>query len=784
MKKIHRKMLRDLSASKWLFLAVGVVIFLGVALFGASFMGYQNLNTSYNYSYDTLGMADFTVKVSENAGAVTEELHGIEGIEHITGRINRDMALELPDGKRVGARIISLPANNRAEVNDVKVEEGDYLDPENSQALLVQKSFAEHHGLSPDDNVTLTAENQQIGFTVAGIVTSPEYIVAAKSRQELLVSPEIWGVVFVSGDAISGMVEEGFTNEYCFLFDDKQNATGVIAQIEEILAPYGIMEALTLEDQPSNAALQMDLQEFGEMAEVFPLLFLIMGAMATYILLTRVVHNQRPQIGLMRAIGYSRRQVLVHYLSFALMIGVLGSVVGTIVGFLLSSVVTHFYVGVIGLPYTRIEPQWMAIEEGLFLGIFPCLIAGILPALAASRLSPAEAMRTPPPAVGRKLLLERMFPFLTQLSSVWKIPLRNIFRNQRRSLYTIIGVVFGVSLILVSAGMIDSVEDFLKLQFNDIQKYDAQVIFTGNQDRVDQLAEVDSWEGVEGTEPILQIPTRLLFEEESYSTMMIGLSPESELYRVYATSGEQTRVSDQGVLLSKGLQKTLGIEVGDIIIVQSAYGDLQLEVLEFVKQTMGGFVYTSLDQSQLLVGGDVISGVMIQGDVQQMDAVRSTAYEIDSTASVELTSETKAELDKMMGLIKYIMGVMLLFGAVLAVAIVFTTVTVNILERRREIGTMRTLGESKGRIAAMITIENLALGLMGLLPGILLGYVLALQMFSLFQSDMMTFGLVIYTRTYILTAVLVIIILLVSQLPGIYQAGRLDLAQVVKEQAN
>ncbi|MDY6835993.1 MAG: FtsX-like permease family protein [Chloroflexota bacterium] len=785
MKKIHRKLLRDLWASKGLFLAVTIVIFLGVSLFGAAFVGYLNLKTSYDYTYEVLGMADFTIKTAEDATDTRDALQNLSGVEHLTGRMNSAIAMELPGGKRVEARVISLPSGDRAEVNNIKVEDGYYFEPGQNNVLLAQKSFADHHDIAPGDEMVFAVQDQEMVFTVAGIATSPEYIFPAKSRQEILISSEVWGVVFIPEDAITDLMGKSFMNEFCFLLEDGSDVDATILQAEEALASYGVMESITKEDQPSNAGLQMDLQEFGEIAEIFPMLFLIVGAMATYILLTRIVFNQRTQIGVMRAMGYSRRQVLFHYLSFALIIGILGSVLGTIVGYLLSGAVTHFYVGILGLPYTKVDLHWMAIEEGMFLGILPCIIAGIVPAFAASRLSPAETMRTPPPTSGRKLLLEKVFPFLTHLSAIWKIPLRNIFRNRLRSLYTIIGVVFGVTLILVSAAMIDSVEAFSKFQFDDIQRYDAQITFAKPQDRATQLSVVEYWEGMERAEPLLQIPARLGLGDQDYSTVLIGLTPDSDLLRVYSTSGEQTHVNDEGILLSEGLQNKLDIEVGDMLDIQSPHATIQLPVTRFVKQTMGGFAYVSLNQAQVLMEGqDVITGLMIEGDAQQMTSIREAAYDLDTTASVELTAETKSAVDEMMRLIAYMMWIMLAFGAALAMAIVFTTVTVNILERRREIGTMRTIGESKGRIAIMITIENLVLGLAGLVPGAVLGYAVAVQMFSLFQSDMISFGLVIYPRTYVLTAAVIMAIMLISQLPSIRQAGRLNLAQVVKEQAS
>ena len=784
MNKLQRKVVRDLAASKGLFLAVIMVIFLGVALFGASFIAYQNLRSSYDYTYERLRFADFTVKVVEAPTETVEELESIPGIEAVTGRMNVDIALGLPGEETRGvlARVISLPSDSRPAVNDVKVEEGSYFQEGEGNVLLVEKSFAEHHELKPEDTAFLTVDAQKIGFRVAGIITSPEYIWPAKSRQEILASPETFGVVFVPQDTVSGLVGKPFINEFCFLIDEGADRDSIIAEVVGTLAPYEVMDVVTQEEQPSNAALEMDLEQFGEMARVFPLLFLIVGALATYILLSRIVHNQRAQIGLMRAVGYSRRQVLVHYQIFALVIGIIGAISGAIAGYFLSEALTNFYIGLLGLPFTRIETQWLAMGEGVLIGLLPCIIAGILPAYSASRLRPAEAMRTPPPATGRKILLERLFPFLSRLSSLWKIPLRNIFRNRRRSLYTVIGVTFGVSLILVSGGMIDSIYALLDVHFDKIQTYDAQVTFAQPQSTA-LVSEVKGWEGVEESEPILQVPTRLEHEDRVYSTLVIGLSPDSELYGLYSTGGDQVTVSEEGILLSEGLRKTLDIHVGETINVRSLPAVSQLEVVGFVKQTMGSFGYVTLHQAQSIAGDqDVISGILLNVEPQHADTIREKAYQIPATASVELTAETRKELDEMLDYAVSMLWIMLGFGAALALAIVFTTVTVNILERRREIATMRTLGESKTRIAAMATIENLLLGIAGLIPGIILGYALALYFFSLLQTDVFSFDLVIFSRTYVLTAGLVILIMLISQLPGIRQVNRLNLSQVIKEQ--
>ncbi|HUV52655.1 MAG TPA: ABC transporter permease, partial [Dehalococcoidia bacterium] len=268
MNKLQRNLIRDLVTSKSLFLAVAIVILLGVAIFDASSIGYQNLKSSYDYSYETLRFADFTVKVVEAPSETTDELKSLPGVEAVTGRINTDIPITLPgdEKKRVLVRAITLPSDFRPEVNDVKVEQGYYFQSDESNVLLVERNFAEYHELNPEDTVLLTVDNQEVAFKVAGIVTSPEYIWPAKSRQELLVSPESFGVIFISEDTMASLTGDSVINEFCVIVDEGADRAAVIEEAEAILAPYGIKEVVPAEQQPSNAALSIDIQEMGNMA--------------------------------------------------------------------------------------------------------------------------------------------------------------------------------------------------------------------------------------------------------------------------------------------------------------------------------------------------------------------------------------------------------------------------------------------------------------------------------------------------------------------------------------
>jgi putative ABC transport system permease protein len=321
----------------------------------------------------------------------------------------------------------------------------------------------------------------------------------------------------------------------------------------------------------------------------------------------------------------------------------------------------------------------------------------------------------------------------------------------------------------------------MALQFEKIQKYDAQITFA--QPQPETMDSKVLSEGLyEKVEPVLQVPVSLEYKGKTYATMAVGLSPRAELYGLYSASGERVSVSDKGILLSGALRKTLDVDVGDVINLHSASGIQQIEVAGFVKQPLGAFSYVTLEKAQDLIGGQpVIGGLMLDIKPQYAGTLRQIASKIPGTASVELTSETKANVAERMSFNSNMVWIMFAFGIALASTIVFTTIFASILERHREIATMRTLGESKGRIAEMINIENLLLGLLGILLGIPLSYMLAVYCFSLLQTDMLSYSLVILPRTYLVAIGVVILIMIISQIPAIRHLNRLNLAKMINE---
>ena len=411
--KLHRKLFRDISAAKAQFGAVILIVLLGVAMFIASYAAYENLDSSYERTYEELRMADYWISVDYIPGRAAGEMDEIPGVV-AEGRIIGDVSLDLAGetGERVAGRVISLPQQRHPEVNDVQVVSGSYFSPHAGREVLVEKHLAEHYGIEPGDWITIKRDDNRVRFQVEGIVTSPEYIWVAKNSQEPMPSPRTFGVLFMpqsKAETLFGM--NGLVNEINLAVEPNTDRGAVLEGVRQILRKYHI-NRVTSKDEPvsirsrkidvmrgvrtaylverkdhlGNRLLKMDLEGFQVLAVLFPALFLSMACLTIYVLLNRLVESQRVQIGLMRALGYSKARVLFHYLGFALTVGVVGSLLGVVLGNAVAKALTEEYARQLALPFVVFEPHWGVVVVGMAIGVLMPVAAGLFPAWTTTRL--------------------------------------------------------------------------------------------------------------------------------------------------------------------------------------------------------------------------------------------------------------------------------------------------------------------------------------------------------------------------------------------------------------
>jgi len=788
MKLLLLKTLRDLRASLAQSIALIVIVMLGVASYAATVAAYRDLNTSYNRTYDDLLFADVTFAVQSAPQTVADEIRDMEGVEKVFGRLVIDTGLELPDRngelqEPIRARLIGLSALERPEVNNVLVLEGRYFDSTGESAILLDTHFAEYFALGPGDTVSPILNGMRVDIPVVGIVASPEYLMVSPSRQEIIPSPRSFGVFFLPQEILQETLgAQGMVNDIAIRLEQGADESAVVERVQEKLAPFGLTATTLRSDQPSNYGLKADVEEFREVAYLLPTVILLMAAISVYVMLGRQVRAQTPQVGLMKALGYSDRAVMGHFLQYALVIGVLGSVAGVLLGLPLGKWITELYAAELGIPIIETRFYLDLILVGAALSLMATILAAIAPSYGAARLLPAQAMRFDPAIAqvkGRTSLLERVM----RLPLMLRLPLRSVFRVRRRSLTTALGIVFSYILILMVWGLLDSLEFFFKENYEIIERWDQSVSFASIQSPAMRKM-ILGWDGVKAVEPILQVPATLKVGSNSEDILLTAFDPGQEMHTLQLPDGTTANQALTGgrLVITTGLADLLDVSDGDRVTLETPFGMEEFILGPTTDEIMNAVGYLSMDEAQNRLHAPTIpyNGLYLTVDEVQSRQSKLDLYHLPDAVAVQRKADLVTDMRGFMGLFYLLIGIMMAVAVLMAFALLFNAMTVNVLERKREFATMRSIGSDTTRIAALLFAEDLILWLLTLLPGLLLGHWMALQVGTSFSADLFTFNIVVAPSTYVFTAFGILLTMLLATLPAIRQVNRLNLAEATK----
>jgi putative ABC transport system permease protein len=783
---LRTKLRRDVRRQRGAFAAITLTIFLGVTLFGATYDAFLNLKSSYDRAFSEYRFADLTVSGGD-ATALARLARRTPGVEAVQARTQVDLPIRVGPDKFLG-RVVGVPAGRPAAVNRLAPRQGAHLAPGGGAAVLVEKHMAETFHLAPGDRVTVVGVEGPRRLRVAGVVSSPEYFWPSRSRQEVFSAPKDFGVVFAAEPLARALAGRRSPNQVAIYYRGGRPDGALTGRLGAAAERLGAADVMTRAQQPSNSALQQDVTEFEQLAVLFPLLFLTAAALATGVLMRRLVASQRPIIGMLRACGFGRRQLVAHYLSFGLATGLLGAVLGAVAGFELGRLWTGLYTDQLSIPLAVVEVRPLTIAAGLAFGVLVGGLAAAAPAALAASVPPAEAMRRFAPARrGGLSLAERLAPPLRRLPVRWRMALRSIGRNPRRALSTVTGVVLALILILSFWVMIDSATLLIHRQYHDIERQDAQLVFRGpvSAGELDRIRRVP---GVARVEPAAEIPVSLQANGRRYQTALIALRRDTRMHGFYLQGGGQTELPATGLLAGSFVRSRLDLESGQSLTVGEPQTGARLRapVTGFLDEPVGSYVYASLEAVRALAGGRLGAGNSAfvsyapGADPERMrralSAAPGVAAFVDSQALLEY-------VNGYLGLYYLMIGLMVLFGGAMAFALLYNVIQSNLAERAVEVATLRAAGMPFGALARMITVENVVVASLGIVPGCLIAFELARLFMGQFSTDWFNFAVEARPSTFILSSLAILAVALLSELPGLRAVKRLDVAAVVRERS-
>jgi putative ABC transport system permease protein len=762
---LARKLYRELRGQKGQALAVFIVTALGVLLFVATAGAYLDLRDSYADTRARLALAELHVDVTGADPADVAKIAAMPRVRAAEGRTVTSVPVDIGD-ERVALRLISLPDAGEPRLDKLLVTEGRL--PSTPDEIVVEKHLAQHHHLAPGS--TIRAVDGR-ALRVAGIGVSAEYLWVARDEHDVMPSPDAFGVAWRRG-------HDGAFNQ--LLVDcERGHSAGVTAALEQVLSSRFIA-AVPAAQLPGVRLLQMDVDGYKGMAAFFPLLFLGVGAFIVAALLGRLVDAQRPLIGTFLALGMGRARILAHYLAYALVLGGAGALVGAFAGLVAAPAMTREYAVELGIPFVTATLRWPLALSGIALGAGVALVAGALPALHACRLHPAEAMRPPRPSTGPLARAARRLPAALPV----RMAIRDLLGRPLRSLGTALGVAAALLLVLTTGATLDSMRTVVTRLFHDSRRYDLRVDFAAPEPLDDVRARLGKIPGVTAIEGVLLLP--VVIEGHGHTepdVLLQGLRDNPQLLRSLKLDGKIAMPGNDGIVLTHAIANDLGVRVGDTVTARLAVtgATAQLRVDALADATLGKTATARRGEIGRAFGLErQVTSAVIALRPADIGRARRAIAAMPDVEHVEDLAELRDQVRAMMGLGWVMLLMMLACSVVLAAAILFNTATLGILERRRELATLRALGRTLREIALGLTLEHALLCIAGLALGFPLSIWAIRRVLALYSSDLFRFPFVLSPTTVATAASGIVFVLLLAQWPALRQVARDSLADAVR----
>jgi putative ABC transport system permease protein len=563
--------------------------------------------------------------------------------------------------------------------------------------------------------------------------------------------------------ASSARAEEELASAQAKLDDAQQ-------EIDDIATPE--LYVLDREQNYGAESYQQDSKRIDSIATVFPFFFFVVAALVALTTMTRMVEDERGQIGTLKALGYTTAQISKKYVIYALLASVLGGVLGIgIMSQLLPWVIQAAY----GIMYNvPARPFPLPVEpvqalQAMALGVGVTLFATAAACAATLRETPSTLMQPKAPAPGKRILLERITPVWKRLSFSWKVTLRNIFRYKRRFFMTVIGIAGCTGLLVTGLGIRDAISDIIDLQFGEVWHFDTQIglAAAATEDEVSNVVAYLDSTGAVGTiaeaHTLNMLATSTQDAASTHGVQVIqpvDTAAFEELVTLRERVGHAAVALDaSSVLLSEKLATQLGVGVGDTVCLyaQDAVGNATgtpatFTVTGIVENYLGDLVYMGTNSFASLP--DAASAAKtLYAQVATDEAVRSDlASELATMPDVDtvvFNDESIATYREMLSSVDMVMGVLVVAAAALAFVVLYNMANINIEERKREIASLKVLGFTRREVFEYVFREILIIVIVGALLGLVLGYFFEGYVVVTAEVSRVMFGRTIHTMSYV-----------------------------------
>lgn len=535
----------------------------------------------------------------------------------------------------------------------------------------------------------------------------------------------------------------------------------------------------------------MDAQRVGALAQVFPVIFFLVAALVSLTTMTRMVEDDRTQIGTLKALGYSKGSIAQKYILYALSATLFGSILGVVVG---GKFLPWVILSAYGILYTTITDYVIPIQlDYSCISTAMAVVCTVGATIAACyrelAATPAQLMRPAAPKEGKRVFLERL-PFLwKRLNFTSKSTVRNLIRYKKRFFMTVFGIGGCMGLLMVGFGLRDSVARIVDNQYATIWTYGATLNIDDTAD-LDALEEaLSGYSEIQETLPVYQATKDASSggtTEEVYLFVPEHLDTLSDFVKLRSRASDDTYIlDDQGVIITEKLSRLMGLSVGDTFSLSNdETSSVEVTITAIAENYLYHYVYMTPALYQQLYGEEPAYNTMLLSvdslDTSQEEALSSSLISQDGITSVTFIRDLQDTVDDMMRSLNLVIWVLIISAGLLAFVVLYNLNNINITERRRELATLKVLGFYDGEVAAYVYRENVLLTILGIIVGIFVGIGLHRYLIQTVELDYMMFGQTIRPLSYLFSILLTIVFSVVVNFFVFFKLRKIDMIESLK----
>lgn len=536
-----------------------------------------------------------------------------------------------------------------------------------------------------------------------------------------------------------------------------------------------------------------DSERIGNLANIFPVIFFLVAALACLTTMTRMVEEQRTQIGALKAMGFSRLSISRKYIGYALAASLIGGVLGLMLGgTLIPGVIANAFNIMYNIPALRFKNQMATYVLSVLAAVLCTTGAALWACLSTLVDTPANLMRPRAPKPGKRVFLEYIRPVWGRLSFTWKVTMRNLFRYKRRFWMTVIGIGGCTALIVTGFGLHDSIFSILNCQFDEISLYDASAGLDADADP-DARAAVENY--LTDSDAVLEylISSQSMAEASTdgpaYDVSLFAVEDMEKFTRFidlrHRLDSEPVVLPDDGVIITEKLSELLDIRAGDEITLEKDDTRVTAVVSDIVENYVRHYVYLSDDVYARLFGEAPEDNVVLiryssGTDEAQSDRLSVDLMEMEAVTSYSYIATIRDSFTDSMVAIDYAVVIVIVAAAALAFVVLYNLTNINITERTRELATLKVLGFYDRETTAYVYRENIFLTIFGILLGLVMGRLLHSWLVLTVEVNMVMFGRTAPPYAYVLATVLTVLFSVIVNIAAHFKLKKVDMVESLK----